>query len=123
MSGPLRRGASVGAALIGPGLHAGAENAVISPTASPLRNERVTRRTAHAPAGQGAPAVADVLKMTETAAGTGNRVGAITSVVVPSVLTAVAFGVAVKTFANILAFLAKTPVDTAFAPALAGLRD
>jgi len=33
-----------------------------------------------------------------------------------------AFGVAVKTFANALAHLAQTPVDAAFAPALAGLR-
>ncbi|SED80658.1 alkylhydroperoxidase AhpD family core domain-containing protein [Rhizobiales bacterium GAS191] len=37
-------------------------------------------------------------------------------------LVAVAFGVAVKTFANTLAHLAKTPVDAAFAPALASLR-
>jgi AhpD family alkylhydroperoxidase len=38
-------------------------------------------------------------------------------------IVAVAFGVAVKTFANTLAFLAGTPVDAAFAPALASLRD
>jgi len=37
-------------------------------------------------------------------------------------IVAVAFGVAVKTFANTLAHLAKTPVDAAFAPALASLR-
>jgi AhpD family alkylhydroperoxidase len=37
-------------------------------------------------------------------------------------IVAVAFGVAVKTFANALAHLAKTRVDAAFAPALAGLR-
>jgi AhpD family alkylhydroperoxidase len=37
-------------------------------------------------------------------------------------LVAVAFGVAVKTFANALAHLAKTPVDAAFFPALASLR-
>jgi alkylhydroperoxidase family enzyme len=34
---------------------------------------------------------------------------------------AVAFGVAVKTFANALAHLARTPVDAPFAPAVAGL--
>lgn len=34
----------------------------------------------------------------------------------------VAFGVAIKTFANALAHLARTPVDSAFAPALASLR-
>jgi AhpD family alkylhydroperoxidase len=37
-------------------------------------------------------------------------------------MVAVAFGVAVKTFANVLAVLARTPVDAAFAPALADLR-
>jgi len=37
-------------------------------------------------------------------------------------IVAVAFGVAVKTFANALAHLAKTPVDAAFAAALADLR-
>ncbi len=37
-------------------------------------------------------------------------------------IIAVAFGVAVKTFANALAHLAHTPVDAAFAPALANLR-
>lgn len=37
-------------------------------------------------------------------------------------VVAVAFGVAVKTFANTLAHLAGTPVDAAFAPALAKLR-
>ncbi len=37
-------------------------------------------------------------------------------------IVAVAFGVAVKTFANALAHLANTRVDAAFAPALAGLR-
>jgi AhpD family alkylhydroperoxidase len=37
-------------------------------------------------------------------------------------IVAVAFGVAIKTFANALAHLAHTPVDDAFAPALAGLR-
>jgi AhpD family alkylhydroperoxidase len=37
-------------------------------------------------------------------------------------VVAVAFGVAVKTFANTLAHLAQTPVDAAFAPALAGLQ-
>jgi AhpD family alkylhydroperoxidase len=37
-------------------------------------------------------------------------------------IVAVAFGVAVKTFANALAHLAQTPVDAAFAPALANLR-
>ena len=37
-------------------------------------------------------------------------------------IVAVAFGVAVKTFANALAHLAKTPVDAAFAPALATLQ-
>jgi alkylhydroperoxidase family enzyme len=37
-------------------------------------------------------------------------------------IIAVAFGVAVKTFANALAHLAQTPVDAAFAPALADLR-
>jgi AhpD family alkylhydroperoxidase len=36
-------------------------------------------------------------------------------------IVAVAFGVAVKTFANAMAHLAKTPVDAAFAPALAAL--
>jgi uncharacterized peroxidase-related enzyme len=37
-------------------------------------------------------------------------------------IVAVAFGIAVKTFANALAHLAKTSVDAAFAPALANLR-
>jgi len=37
-------------------------------------------------------------------------------------IVAVAFGVAVKTFANALAHLAQTPVDSAFAPVLANLR-
>jgi AhpD family alkylhydroperoxidase len=37
-------------------------------------------------------------------------------------VVAVAFGIAVKTFANTVAHLAQTPVDGAFAPALAGLR-
>jgi alkylhydroperoxidase family enzyme len=37
-------------------------------------------------------------------------------------IVAVAFGMAVKTFANALAHLARTPVDAAFAPALASLR-
>jgi len=37
-------------------------------------------------------------------------------------IVTVAFGVAVKTFANALAHLANTPVDEGFAPALAGLR-
>ena len=37
-------------------------------------------------------------------------------------IVAVAFGVAIKTFANALAHLANTPVDPAFAPALANLR-
>jgi AhpD family alkylhydroperoxidase len=36
-------------------------------------------------------------------------------------IVAVAFGVAVKTFANALAYLAKTPVDAPFVPALARL--
>jgi AhpD family alkylhydroperoxidase len=36
-------------------------------------------------------------------------------------IVAVAFGVAIKTFANALAHLARTPVDAAFAPALASL--
>ena len=40
----------------------------------------------------------------------------------PAAIVTVAFGVAVKTFANALAHLAKTPVDSAFAPALAELR-
>jgi AhpD family alkylhydroperoxidase len=38
-------------------------------------------------------------------------------------VVAVAFGLAVKTFANALALLAQTPVDPQFAPALAGLQD
>ena len=37
-------------------------------------------------------------------------------------IVAVAFGVAVKTFANTLAYLAKTPVDEAFASAFSKLR-
>jgi AhpD family alkylhydroperoxidase len=37
-------------------------------------------------------------------------------------VVAVAFGVAVKTFANAIAHLAHTPVDDAFAPALSRLR-
>jgi AhpD family alkylhydroperoxidase len=37
-------------------------------------------------------------------------------------IVAVAFGVAVKTFANALALLAQTPVDAPFAPALSGLQ-
>jgi AhpD family alkylhydroperoxidase len=37
-------------------------------------------------------------------------------------VVAVAFGVAVKTFANSLALLAQTPVDAPFAPALSGLQ-
>jgi len=37
-------------------------------------------------------------------------------------VVAVAFGVAVKTFANALAHLAETPVDAPFAPVLANLR-
>ena len=37
-------------------------------------------------------------------------------------VVAVAFGVAVKTFANAVAHLARTPVDDAFAPALARVR-
>jgi AhpD family alkylhydroperoxidase len=37
-------------------------------------------------------------------------------------VVAVAFGVAVKTFANALALLAQTPVDAPFAPALSGLQ-
>ncbi len=37
-------------------------------------------------------------------------------------IVTVAFGVAVKAFANSLAHLAKTPVDCAFAPVLANLR-
>lgn len=39
-----------------------------------------------------------------------------------SAIVAVAFGVAVKTFANALALLAGTPVDATFAPVLANLR-
>jgi AhpD family alkylhydroperoxidase len=38
-------------------------------------------------------------------------------------VVAVAFGVAVKTFANALALLAETPVDQTFAPALAKIDD
>jgi AhpD family alkylhydroperoxidase len=37
-------------------------------------------------------------------------------------IVAVAFGVAVKTFANALALSAQTPVDAPFAPALSGLQ-
>jgi uncharacterized peroxidase-related enzyme len=40
----------------------------------------------------------------------------------PEAMVAVAFGMAVKTFANSLAVLAGTPVDAAFAPTLEGLR-
>ena len=38
-------------------------------------------------------------------------------------VVSVAFGVAVKTFANTMAHLAESPVDEAFAPALASLRE
>jgi len=41
----------------------------------------------------------------------------------PESMVAVAFGMAVKTFANSLAVLARTPVDAAFAPTLDSLQD